>query len=242
MIRKLYHKIFLRVNFDLAARYLPVVDFIKKHYNLNKLKVLEVGSSTDGLAAFLPIKITGVDIKFSGKVRSNLTPIRITNSRLPFGDDSFDCVVCVDTLEHIPVEGRQEMIKEMIRVGQSAVLIVVPLGEKAAVQDEKLQDLFKKTWGREFVFFTEHLKCGLPSKLEITKQIEVSLKFFRKEAYIKYQPILNLHIHYLFMWSMIKAKNKLTEFRAAAFSLFVPVRKLLNFGSCYRGFFIVELD
>lgn len=242
LIRKIYHKIFLRVNFDLATRYLPVVDFIRQHYNLNELKVLEVSSSSEGLAAFLPVKITGVDVKFSGKIRPNLIPVTIKSLKLPFEDNSFDCVVCVDTLEHIPMRGKQGMIKEMIRVGRSAVLIVVPLGEKAAIQDEKLQDLFKKTWGREFEFFTEHIKYGLPSKLEIIKQIEVSLKSCQKKARIKYQPILNLRIHYLFMWAMIKARNKLTEFRAAVFSLLVPMRKLLNFGPCYRGFFMIELQ
>ena len=242
LIRKIYHAIFLRVNFDLAMRYMPVVEFVKKHYGPEKVSILEVGSSADGLAAFLPVQMTGVDIKFSGKVRPNLTPITIKGVKLPFESNSFDCVVCVDTLEHIPARGRQEMIEEMIRVGRKAVLIVVPLGEKAAVQDKKLQDLFRKTWGQDFIFLTEHLKFGLPTKLEIIKQVETSLSACRKKAQIKYQPTLNLYIHYLFMKAMIKANNKLTEFFAAVFSLLLPIRKLLNFGDCYRGLFTIELQ
>ena len=241
MLKKLYHKIFLRVNFDLAMRYLPVVDFIKQHYNLGKINILEVGSSADGLATFLPVKITGADIKFSKKIRPNLIPVIVRGVKLPFNNNSFDCVVCVDTLEHIEASKRQPMIKEMIRVGRKTVIIVVPLGKKAAVQDKKLDSLFRETWGKQFEFLAEHLKFGLPTRLEMIKQIKISLKSCNKKAHIKYQPTCNLSIHYLFMKAMIKAKNRLTEFRALAFSLLVPVRKLLNFGSCYRGLFIIEL-
>lgn len=240
IIRRLYRKIFLRMNFDVAMRYLPVVDFLIKH-DLSRVRLLEVGSSSEGIAAFLPIRVTGADVDFPRAVRPNLIPVKITGVKLPFEDDSFDFVVCVDTLEHVREEDRGYLTKEMVRVVKQAVLLVVPVGKQAAAQDRKLQALYVRTWGKPQEWLEEHIRLGLPTERGIRKYIVESLKRAGKEASIDFRPINNLFIRYLFMRSDINARNRFTQFLVASFSLLLPAWRFINFGSCYRGLFTVEL-
>jgi len=37
-------------------------------------------------------------------------------ARLPFPDENFDCVTCIEVLEHIPAEQRQQSLREIRRV------------------------------------------------------------------------------------------------------------------------------
>lgn len=45
-------------------------------------------------------------------------------SPLPFDDDSFDCVICTDVLEH--VERKNQLARELARVSRKGVLVSLP--------------------------------------------------------------------------------------------------------------------
>lgn len=52
---------------------------------------------------------------------------------LPFRDNEFDCVICSQTLEHIP--DFQGAVKELYRVSRKAVIITVPVESEQYVAD-----------------------------------------------------------------------------------------------------------
>jgi ubiquinone/menaquinone biosynthesis C-methylase UbiE len=49
--------------------------------------------------------------------------------RLPFADNAFDAIVCMEMLEHLPEAIYQSTLSELLRVSRSYVLITVPYSE-----------------------------------------------------------------------------------------------------------------
>jgi SAM-dependent methyltransferase len=100
--------------------------------------VLEVASGSGGPARYLAnsahCRVTGIDANEAGvatatqSVAESNQADRITfriadaNSRLPFNDNSFDAVICVDSMNHFP--GRLKVFQEwrrILRPGRRAV-------------------------------------------------------------------------------------------------------------------------
>lgn len=110
---------------------------------------LDVGcKSGDGFAGFLddyaalvgldPAEldaVVGVDldeVKLAGAVDVGLLPVLADGSALPFRDDSFDVVVAMELLEHVPPEVALGICREIRRVSRGAVFIQNPdFGEEA---------------------------------------------------------------------------------------------------------------
>lgn len=87
------------------------------------------GESLERLARYLPDQVSGVDL--------NPESVEFTRKRipdgdfqvadildLPFGDDSFDLVFCLEVLEHIPEPGAA--LAELARVCRGDLVISVP--------------------------------------------------------------------------------------------------------------------
>jgi ubiquinone/menaquinone biosynthesis C-methylase UbiE len=49
--------------------------------------------------------------------------------RLPFGDRSFDCVSCLEVIEHLTVNDYKRALSELTRIAKTAVIISVPYNE-----------------------------------------------------------------------------------------------------------------
>ena len=68
---------FYRWHPEVALRYLPIVKRIKqykKELKKKELKILEVGSGSLGMAPYLKMPVTGLDVDFSGPKLSLLKP------------------------------------------------------------------------------------------------------------------------------------------------------------------------
>ena len=105
---------FYRWHPEVAIRYLPIVSEIKKFPK--DTKILEVGSGGLGIAPYLGRLVVGLDNNFSGPSHPLLKQKKGKGEKIPFKDSSFDIVISVDTLEHVPSEKRSLMIDEMLRV------------------------------------------------------------------------------------------------------------------------------
>lgn len=86
-----------------------------------KGKVLDVGCDKAVLKRLLPdITYAGVDVSGEPDIRLNLESI----DNLPFENNSFDCVVCSDVLEHL--DNLHHTFGELIRVSKKYIIISLP--------------------------------------------------------------------------------------------------------------------
>ena len=57
---------------------------------------------------------------------------------IPLKEGAFEAVTCIDTLEHIPVQVRDRVIEELVRVASRAVFIVAPVDTEENTRAEEL--------------------------------------------------------------------------------------------------------
>ncbi len=89
-------------------------------------KILEVGCGNGSLCKLLSAwghEVTGLDIVGGPYCRDGYEFILhdLQKGRLPFTDNTFDCVLCFDVLEHIHRRWSQELLWDIARVGGDMV-------------------------------------------------------------------------------------------------------------------------
>jgi O-antigen biosynthesis protein len=91
--------------------------------------------------------------------------------RLPFGNDSFDFVVSFDTYEHVPREGREQFIKELMRVAKNAVILAAPFDTDdgaVSLAETRLNDYHKHILdGADHPWLKEHIDFVIPKSTEM---------------------------------------------------------------------------
>jgi len=81
-------------------------------------RVLDVGCDVGNLKSYLPgVEYLGVDV--SPRADRQLDLERL--DRLPFDDASFDCVACIEVLEHL--DNLHTVWREIVRVARHSVII-----------------------------------------------------------------------------------------------------------------------
>lgn len=242
LLIKEFLKKFLFKNYstDIALRYLPVVEVIKKN-RLEDSRILEVGSGDFGITVYLKRKITGIDVEFSGQGNGLVEKIEYNGNLFTFKNNEFDAVISVDALEHIAKEKRQNIINEILRTAKKAIILVVPCGKSAHKHDIKLSEYFYNIHKQQDKFLNEHVCNGLPEIDEMVVMINQAAEKLNKKINIApVKKMLNLRIRYFIMKCKI-SKNFILSILYYLFLLFLPIRKFLNFGECYRCLFYVKV-
>lgn len=131
--------------------------------------VLDVGGRINLLDRFLPYETISVNPDGSGMVWGS-------GMALPFGDNIFDAVVTIDTLEHLPQKKRLPFIQECMRVARSIGLVAAPFGSAGhTVYEKRLNELHKEVLGKPHLYLNEHIRYGLPTAVHL-KQVVHALK------------------------------------------------------------------
>lgn len=221
-----------------ALRYLPVVKLIKQS-KIDSPKILEIGSGPLGIAPYLQKEITAVDLDFSGPHTSLLTKVKSSALSLPFKKQSFDVVIMMDVLEHLPYEKREKAIREAVRVCKQLLVIGSPCGKQSEAEDLYLSNYYQQIHDQLFPFYQEHLKYHLPSKSWINDTIIKTVEKLKRKMIIKIQGNINLKLHRILMKGWI-TKNIIIDiiFRKTLL-LFIPIMMRMNQEPSYRKLFIV---
>lgn len=155
---------------DIYHRYSAIDEAMRKDITGKTKRLLEVGSAGCGYGRyFKPGKweLTSIDIQKIPELERRRYPhinfIQYEGKKLPFKDKSFDTVICVDTLEHIPYNQRPAFIKELKRVCGGQILMIFPHDKSAKAEERFRKIIAAISGGRlENQPLKEHLDCILP--------------------------------------------------------------------------------
>ncbi|WP_454258978.1 methyltransferase domain-containing protein [Pseudoxanthomonas mexicana] len=149
-----------------AARLLSLID--------GNPSILEVGANRQRLLGeFLP----GSRILYSDiEAQPEATNFIVADaSRLPLADSSFDAVVSLDVLEHIPVSMRLPAVREMCRVARTMVVIGCPTDEPHVLEAEAAANAY---WNKHFPdaypWLAEHEEFGLVDAESVSEVLRQS--------------------------------------------------------------------
>ena len=141
-------------------------DVYSRHQRIAELitatgSILDVGGSLKELRHFVNHPITTADV-IGGDIIYD-------GNHLPFKDKSFDIVVSLDTIEHVPALARPQFLAEALRVAKYEVIIAAPMGTLAHQQAEA--NLLKNYPLDRYL--QEHVKYGLPTLIDIKDWVKV---------------------------------------------------------------------
>jgi hypothetical protein len=223
-----------------AFRSLPVVEDMKNSGLLDS-KILEVGGGNLGISPFINRDLVIADITFPKKKDRRVVHKKLNGVNLPFEDDSFDVVVSIDMLEHVDKDLRNISIHEMLRVARNKLYLVVPEGEISELQDEKLDIIYRRVHGKSYPYLQEHVKFKLPRKQTLLNNIKIQAADLGKKIVVNSYNNLNINLRFFILRSWI-TKGLVGRIIFKSFIILLPLRKLLNFGVCYRKVFVVDIS
>lgn len=162
----------LELPFDQYQRYKMVQEMVDgiRQSKPGQWRVLDVGGHPGHIVSFLPRD----EVYVSDVVPCDLPTYAYTDGlTLPFGDESFDVVVSVDTLEHVPPEERERFLEGLIKVSRDYVILAGPFADANVSAAERiLYDFVKNRLDYAHAFLEEHRKYGLPQWEEVKDFLE----------------------------------------------------------------------
>jgi hypothetical protein len=118
---------------DELVRYIPALRRIRPGDS-----VLEVGSGSTGICSYVRGTVHAIDpLLANGAHHPRLVPVGTDFFANALPDASYDVVLAIDFLEHVPCEMRPRAIAELIRIARRTLILGFPCGEKARATDER---------------------------------------------------------------------------------------------------------
>jgi ubiquinone/menaquinone biosynthesis C-methylase UbiE len=184
--------------------------------------------------------ITGTDIDFGQRREKKLKLVEASAEKLPFKDNSFDCVVSVDMLEHLPANIRKKAIFEMIRVARGKVYISFPRGNLSTAIDKAISKYYKFTHKEELGYLMEHQKYTLPGENKVKLYINQAARGNAKKVQITKKLNTNSLLWAGLLLLGFSEVRMLTNFYHKLL-LFLPVLNLMHFWPTYRVSYFVDI-
>jgi hypothetical protein len=223
---------------DWAMRYLPILRrFPGRPWRSQRL--LEVGANENGLARFTGASVVAIDIAHdhlkAARASQSVLPVVADIGALPFRDDAFDAVVCMDTYEHIPKSHRESANTEILRVMESDGIAAIgfPSGEASSAAETRVRDTYRRLTGGTIRWLEEHVDMGLPDSAEVVGHLETLASPNHKVERTGNASLWAWE----WMWRILMCNwpgrgNALAQ---VALRCSVPVLSRMHFGTCYRA-------
>jgi SAM-dependent methyltransferase len=223
---------------DWAFRYLPILRrFRGRPWTSQRL--LEVGANENGLARFTGAPVVAIDIAHAhlkaARATQNVLPVVADIGALPFADDLFDAVVCMDTYEHIPKPHRNAANSEILRVlrQDGVAAIGFPSGDDSSKAETRVRTAYHDLTGDTIRWLEEHVDMGLPDGAEVAEHL-AGLAESRYDVERTGNATLWA---WEWMWRILMCNwpgrgNALAQ---VALRWSVPILSRLHFGRCYRA-------
>lgn len=222
---------------DVDLRYLPVARFLKAH--VPDGSVLEVGSSSKGITPYVEHSIVGSDASFPGAIALALMPV-VARGRLPFRDRSFDTVISLDTLEHVPREFRQLFINEMFRIARRYVIVGFPEGDAAERHDAAMEGYFVRQNAEAHEYFVEHREYKIPRQEDVSTYLKNAAGTTDREYDVHRTTNVNITLRSIFMrtvWNKSRLMQKL-------YTILTALSRwdwMFHHGTCYRSIYFITM-
>ncbi|MBR3602242.1 MAG: glycosyltransferase [Lachnospiraceae bacterium] len=161
--------------FHQASRYYIVKKCIDRVKGKEKNRILEIGSGChfNLLDVFPQDEITFLDLNMPEELVDGVHCVKGDASKLEYENNSFDFSIGLDVLEHVPVDSRNDVIKNLVRVSRKGVLISFPIGKQRVEWDERMLEIYYRQMGLEPPeWLGEHLDIELPRVEEVLKMLE----------------------------------------------------------------------
>jgi hypothetical protein len=184
-------------------------------------EILEIGSGGLSPVAQLHQNTVSIDISYKPGI-----VIVASASHLPLKNNSFDVVVALDTIEHLPRSIRNLAISEMIRVSREKVILSTPLENGKEFVGRQF-DLLFNAWhsqrhGADEPSTSEHLLFIEPSPDELSSygfkitplhNATLWLNFMRLQHWLRSWRLARLTLLIAYLYHRLnRDKNNLTPF------------------------------
>ncbi len=120
------------------------------------------GIFLDYLQSNYNYSLLGVDRSKQALRHVNTNKLQADISKIPVADQAFDCVTCLEVLEHIPCNEYERALKELTRISGRFIIISVPYNEKIEQNSTQCPQC-KSVFNADFHFrsFTHETLKGL---------------------------------------------------------------------------------
>lgn len=143
--------------YDIYERHRKVSGLISPSHT-----VLDFGGELNHLGQFVrPKKLVVANLDTGDVI--------ITKTKIPFENNSFDCVCAIDVLEHIPKKDREKFIEKLTNIASHVVILSFPIGTDEHINYEQQTLEWLKARNQKVTYLEEHIKNGLPQIDEINK-------------------------------------------------------------------------
>jgi SAM-dependent methyltransferase len=238
--RRLYDYARAHLNLDVELRYRAVARLIRSELQQGT-RILETGAGAVSIGGYLGCRSMAVDTTFDTECNKHTDRVQASVVRLPFPDKSWDIVVSIDMLEHIPPDCRTQALREMIRVTRRMLVLAVPVGEAAFQQDIELHDYYIAKHGEPHRFTREHVEFGLPKLAETSESLATAAERTGRKLHLDVRPNLNIGFRSSFM-KLALHKSFLARAMYVAMFPLALLGPVFDQGICYRTIFLARLE
>lgn len=230
----------LNIAFDQYQRYRTASDlirFFRSSDQNTKFRILELGSNSHkDLGLFLPDDdIVYSDICLTEEMKADPQFQLIDGTQMELPAESFDFVVALDVLEHVPEEKRLAFLENVNRIARKGAIISFPYeSDLVYAAEERVNSYYKAVSGEDFIWLKEHKASGLPNMEKLSNVLQNTPHFsFYHGTLDVWEKMWYAHFTTVFSQETLDFRTKIDRFYNTA------LYKQDRDSACYRSFLVL---